>query len=200
MLDDRKRWMEEQTVKANEYVDTVLALAEKSAKIGQSAETLNTSSALARIEDALPLQIAPTLTPTEHKAAMLLGKGLAFDEVESNLCLDTGAVYLMHQRSPEFRRAYEYYMTVDEEELGGRVRQEIRVMLDREDIEDKTRATILALAQKIGASPWTRKMELADRILKKESIEATKESNIHPGRLIGVQTAESVDADFEIVA
>ena len=199
MLPSRKSWIDAEKEKVDEYVENIVAMSDKLAKLGSTFNDTNTSNALSRIEDALPLQIAPNLTPTEHKAAMLVGKGLSFDEAERALGVPPGTIYSTHQRVPEFRRTIEYYQMVDEEEVGGRARQEIKMLLDDNNLDDKVRVSLIALAQKIGMMPHQRRMDIADRILKKESIDATKEAYIHPGRLIGVRVEEPVDADWEVV-
>lgn len=194
----REDWIKAQREDADAYVDSLTELSDKLALIGTSNEEAQRAGALARIEDALPLDIAPTLTPLQHKAAFLLGKGIGFTEVEKELEMVPGEVYQTHQQSPEFRRAIKYYADVDKEELGGLSRQWVRIMLEDESIDDKVRASLLALGQKIGMEPSEERFKVIDRVQRQEQMEAQKEIAMHPSRLIGVQVNDSIDGDFEV--
>lgn len=199
MQEDRHdAWVRDQREAAEAYVDGLLEMSDKLAKLGPTEADAHVNTALAQIEDALPLDIAPTLSALQHKAAVMLGKGISFGEVERELGMAPGELYQVHQRLPEFRRAKEYYENVDKEEAGGLARQWLRIMLSDPELEDKTRASLLALAHKIGEGPGKMRMELIDRHLRKEQIDATREMTARPGRLMGVTETEAVDADFEV--
>ena len=195
---DREAYLKEQKAHASDYVDGLLDVSAKLATVAEGEAQVRMSGALALIEDALPLQIAPNLSPTNHKAAVLLGKGFSFAEVERELDLEPGDIYQLHQQSPEFRKAKRYYEAVDEEEIGGVARQWMHIMLDREDLDDKVRASIMTLAQKTGMNVESKDMNRVDKLLRAEQIAATREIAHAPGRLVGVRETP-VDADFEVV-
>lgn len=197
-MQSREEWMQEQVKLTCDYIDSISEISDKLAKLGPDIKSAIGASSLARIEDALPLHIAPNLSPTHHKAAVLIGRGLAFHETEAKLGLKTGEIFQIHQQEPEFRRAVEYYQTVDEEEIGGLARQTIKRMLVDDDIDPKVKVSLLSVAQKVGIQPHTRRMDVADKILRREQIEATREVSAQPARLIGV-VEKPVDADFEVI-
>lgn len=198
-MQSKEEWVGEQVQQAIEYVDNLHELSDKLSKLEPEFKQMVGSTALARIEDALPLDIAPSLSVVHHKAAVLIGRGLTFNETEAALGLRAGEVFQVHQQNPEFRRAIEYYQRVDEEEIGGIARQNIKRMLSDESIDMKLRVSLIAVAQKIGLQPHVRRMDIADRLLKKEQIEATREVLQPHARLMGV-VEKPLDADFEVVS
>jgi len=197
-MKSREEWVQEQVKQAIEYVDSIREFSDKLSKLGPDLKSTMGSTALARIEDALPLEIAPNLSPTHHKAAVLVGRGLSFHEAEAELGIKTGEIFQVHQQNPEFRRAVEYYQSVDEEEVGGLARQHIKRMLADEELDPKIRVSLIGIAQKIGLQPHSKRMDIADKLLRKEAIDTTREISSPNARLIGV-IEKPIDADFDVV-
>lgn len=195
----RERWLEDQKQAANEYVDSLIDVSDKLALLGTAEKEAVASNALALIDDALPIEIAPTLTPLQHKAAVLLGKGISFAETESLLGMAAGEIYQLHQQKPEFREAQRYYENVDKEQLGGAARQWVNIMLADESIDDKIRVSLLSLAQKIGMEPTDTRMKMIDKHLRAAQIESMREMGQVHGRMLGVTVTDAVDADFDVV-
>lgn len=200
---DSAAWTDEQFELAQAIVEDVEQIQTAIEVGGTDKETAVFRSALARLEDSAPMQIGRGLTALQHQVAVIHGRGVPFSTIAERLGIRLSDLHEWHQAVPTFRHAVDYYRTMQQDEIGGRVRASVDRMLQDESLSAKEIAAILRIGEKIGATPAERRDKDIDFRVRLETAAMTAGALARSGGSRGLsrpRIVEAEDAEFEVVS
>lgn len=153
--------------------------------------------ALAIIQDTLPLAASQNLTPSQHKAAFLVGCGVEWSEAERLLRLKPGTVLNWRETMPEFRGCAKYYRDVKTEEIQGKVLRNIELLIGDPNLDPKVMTSVVAVAQKLASDASRDRLAQAQIALQVEALNRQDQGPQRPRGLAGAPRV--VDAEYEVV-
>ena len=163
---------------AEKIVDSLAGLADDVRQFPQNMNEARLQLALQGLDAALASPTpGSTLTRDEAAAALLIGRGMTFEEAARALGVTEGQLYYWDRSNPSFRNEIRVWREIQEVDIEARLYSTLRSMAaNMDDMGASDQIKFMGLMEKVAAKTENRQFRMAELSLKKLALDIQRES------------------------